>query len=56
MYHVSPAGVEKCCSEGLPYVNPSYCKAKTMGIVSRKWFVDYAKKKCVSFVVLVEVG
>jgi len=46
MYRVSPAGVEECCSEGLSYVNPSYCKAKTMGIVSRKWFVEYAEKLC----------
>mmetsp|Transcript_28994 Transcript_28994/g.53002 ORF Transcript_28994/g.53002 Transcript_28994/m.53002 type:complete len:675 (-) Transcript_28994:143-2167(-) len=46
LYPVSPAGVEECCSEGLPHVNPSYCRAKTMGIVSRKWFVDYDEGLC----------
>jgi len=46
LYPVSPAGVEECCSKGLPNVNPSYCRAKTMGIVSRKWFVDYNEGLC----------
>lgn len=49
LYHVSPAGVGECCSEGLSlekHVNPSYCKARTMGVVSRKWFVNYAERLC----------
>ncbi len=47
LYPVTPAGVDECCAEGLPYVNPSYCRAKTMGIVSRKWFADYVEGICV---------
>jgi len=46
LYPVSPSGVEECCRVDLSHVNPSYCRAKTMGIVSRKWFVNYAEGVC----------
>ena len=53
LYPVSPTGVARCCDEGLASmstgVDPEYCRAKTMGVASRKWFVNYAKAVCVSF-------
>ena len=48
LFMVSPTGVDECCSTGLSYVNPTYCKSKTMGVFSRMWFVDYSAKLCVS--------